>query len=82
MPRLTDRLPSPYRPENAVVAARLSALEGALDWAGAAALAALMCLAGASMAGLIPLFGFATKEKALVALLDADASAQAGMPVR
>jgi RHH-type proline utilization regulon transcriptional repressor/proline dehydrogenase/delta 1-pyrroline-5-carboxylate dehydrogenase len=39
MPRLTDRLPSPYRPENAVVAARLSALEGALDWAGAAALA-------------------------------------------
>ncbi len=33
---------------------------------------ALMCLAGASMAGLIPLFGFATKEKALVALLDAD----------
>lgn len=37
--------------------------------------ATLMCLAGASMAGLIPLFGFATKEKALVALLDADAGA-------
>jgi len=29
-------------------------------------------LSAASMAGLIPLFGFATKEKALVALLDAD----------
>ncbi len=31
--------------------------------------------AAASMAGLIPLFGFATKEQALVALLDADAGA-------
>ena len=34
-----------------------------------------MCAAAASMAGLIPLFGFATKEQALVALLDADAGA-------
>ena len=41
-------------------------------WREMPAVAALMCLAGASMAGLIPLFGFATKEKALVALLDAD----------
>ncbi|MCX6521580.1 MAG: proton-conducting transporter membrane subunit [Actinobacteria bacterium] len=32
-------------------------------------------LSAASMAGLIPLFGFATKEKALVALLDADVGA-------
>lgn len=38
-------------------------------------IAALFGLAAASMAGLIPLFGFATKEKALVALLDADAGA-------
>ena len=36
--------------------------------------AVLMALA-ASMAGLIPLLGFATKEKALVALLDADLGA-------
>jgi multicomponent Na+:H+ antiporter subunit A len=34
--------------------------------------AVLFALAAASMAGLIPLFGFATKEKALVALLHAD----------
>jgi multicomponent Na+:H+ antiporter subunit A len=34
--------------------------------------AGLFALAAASMAGLIPLFGFATKEKALVALLHAD----------
>ena len=34
--------------------------------------AALFALAAASMAGLIPLFGFATKEKGLVALLHAD----------
>jgi multicomponent Na+:H+ antiporter subunit A len=32
-------------------------------------------LSAASMAGLIPLFGFATKEKSLVALLDADEKA-------
>ncbi len=32
-------------------------------------------LSAASMAGLIPLFGFVTKEKSLVALLDADAKA-------
>jgi multicomponent Na+:H+ antiporter subunit A len=37
--------------------------------------AVCMGLAAASMAGLIPLFGFATKEKALAALLDADAGA-------
>jgi len=37
--------------------------------------AVLMALAAASMAGLIPLLGFATKEKALVALLDADLGA-------
>ncbi|MEX1106296.1 MAG: proton-conducting transporter membrane subunit, partial [Ilumatobacteraceae bacterium] len=36
------------------------------------AVAVLMGFAAASMAGLIPLFGFATKEKGLVALLDAD----------
>ena len=38
-------------------------------------LAALAGLAALSMAGVIPLLGFATKEKALVALLDADAGA-------
>lgn len=38
-------------------------------------LTAAMALAAASMAGLIPLFGFATKEKGLVALLDADIGA-------
>ena len=38
-------------------------------------LAVMMGLAAASMAGVIPLLGFATKEKALVALLDADAGA-------
>jgi len=35
----------------------------------------LTALSAASMAGLIPLFGFVTKEKSLVALLDADAKA-------
>ncbi|AEG91515.1 L-glutamate gamma-semialdehyde dehydrogenase [Ramlibacter tataouinensis] len=35
-----DRLPSPYRPEAAVLADRLRRLEGALDWAAAAAAAA------------------------------------------
>jgi RHH-type transcriptional regulator, proline utilization regulon repressor / proline dehydrogenase / delta 1-pyrroline-5-carboxylate dehydrogenase len=40
MPRTTDRLPSPYRPEAATVAQRLAALQGALDWAAAATLAA------------------------------------------
>lgn len=39
------------------------------------ALAVAMTLGAASMAGLIPLLGFVTKEKALVALLDADAGA-------
>lgn len=38
-------------------------------------LAVAMTLGAASMAGLIPLLGFVTKEKALVALLDADAGA-------
>ncbi len=37
--------------------------------------AVMTTLAAASMAGLIPLFGFATKEKGLVALLDADIGA-------
>ncbi len=36
MPRTTDRLPFPYRPEAGVLAHRLSALQGALDWAAAA----------------------------------------------
>ncbi len=36
MPRQTDRLPFPYRAENTIVADRLGALEGALDWAAAA----------------------------------------------
>ena len=40
MPRTTDRLPSPYRPEVAIVAQRLAALQGALDWAAAAHVAA------------------------------------------
>jgi len=40
MPRLTDRLPFPYRPENAIVSQRLSELRGALDWASAASVAA------------------------------------------
>lgn len=35
----------------------------------------LTAISAASMAGLIPLFGFVTKEKSLVALLDADAKA-------
>jgi RHH-type transcriptional regulator, proline utilization regulon repressor / proline dehydrogenase / delta 1-pyrroline-5-carboxylate dehydrogenase len=40
MPRPADRLPDPYRPETAMVAQRLAALQGALDWAAAAAVAA------------------------------------------
>ncbi len=40
MPRTTDRLPFPYRPEAGVLAHRLSALQGALDWAAAATQAA------------------------------------------
>lgn len=40
MPRPTDRLPFPYRSENATVSERLAALQGALDWAAAAAVAA------------------------------------------
>ncbi|MCB4362389.1 L-glutamate gamma-semialdehyde dehydrogenase [Hydrogenophaga taeniospiralis] len=40
MPRTTDRLPFPYRPETAIVAQRLAALQGALDWAAAATVAA------------------------------------------
>lgn len=34
--RPTDRLPFPYRAENTLVANRLAALQGALDWAAAA----------------------------------------------
>jgi RHH-type transcriptional regulator, proline utilization regulon repressor / proline dehydrogenase / delta 1-pyrroline-5-carboxylate dehydrogenase len=34
-----QRLPSPYRPEAAIVAARLQSLQGALDWAAAAQVA-------------------------------------------
>ena len=40
MPRTTDRLPFPYRPEAETVAQRLAALQGALDWAAAALVAA------------------------------------------
>ena len=40
MPRTTDRLPFPYRPEAETVAQRLAALQGALDWAAAAHVAA------------------------------------------
>ncbi|MDO9602968.1 MAG: L-glutamate gamma-semialdehyde dehydrogenase [Hydrogenophaga sp.] len=40
MPRPIDRLPFPYRSENATVSQRLAALQGALDWAAAAAVAA------------------------------------------
>ena len=40
MPCTTDRLPFPYRPEAGVLAHRLSALQGALDWAAAATQAA------------------------------------------
>ena len=36
MPRTTDRLPFPYRSEAGVLAQRLAALQGALDWAAAA----------------------------------------------
>ncbi len=37
---LPNRLPTAYRPEGDIVSARLAALEGALDWAAAAAQAA------------------------------------------
>jgi RHH-type transcriptional regulator, proline utilization regulon repressor / proline dehydrogenase / delta 1-pyrroline-5-carboxylate dehydrogenase len=37
---LKNRLPTPYRPEGEIVSARLAALDGALDWAAAAAQAA------------------------------------------
>jgi RHH-type proline utilization regulon transcriptional repressor/proline dehydrogenase/delta 1-pyrroline-5-carboxylate dehydrogenase len=40
MPRLSDRLPFPYRPEAGVLAQRLAALHGALDWVAAAHVAA------------------------------------------
>jgi RHH-type proline utilization regulon transcriptional repressor/proline dehydrogenase/delta 1-pyrroline-5-carboxylate dehydrogenase len=40
MPATSQRLPSPYRPEAAVVADRLQSLQGALDWAAAAQVAA------------------------------------------
>ena len=40
MPRTTDRLPFPYRSEAETVAQRLAALQGALDWAAAAHVAA------------------------------------------
>ena len=40
MPRQVDRLPFPYLPEDDVVSERLLALEGALDWAAAAKVAA------------------------------------------
>ncbi len=40
MPRTTDRLPFPYRPEAGVLAQRLAALQGALDWTAAATQAA------------------------------------------
>ena len=40
MPRTTDRLPFPYRSEAGVLAQRLAALRGALDWAAAATQAA------------------------------------------
>src|SRR3954468_17232665 len=40
MPAERQRLPSPYRPEAAIVSDRLATLSGALDWAAAAAVAA------------------------------------------
>ncbi|HEY0824914.1 MAG TPA: L-glutamate gamma-semialdehyde dehydrogenase [Ramlibacter sp.] len=40
MPADRQRLPSPYRPEAAMVADRLQSLQGALDWAAAAQAAA------------------------------------------
>jgi RHH-type transcriptional regulator, proline utilization regulon repressor / proline dehydrogenase / delta 1-pyrroline-5-carboxylate dehydrogenase len=36
---LKNRLPTPYRPESEIVAARLASLDGALDWVAAAAAA-------------------------------------------
>ncbi len=39
MPRTTDRLPFPYRPEAETVNQHLAALQGALDWAAAAQVA-------------------------------------------
>ncbi len=40
MPRTQDRLPHPYRPEAETIAQRLAGLQGALDWAAAAQVAA------------------------------------------
>jgi len=40
MPRALDRLPFPYRPEAGVLAQRLGALQGGLDWPAAASQAA------------------------------------------
>jgi len=40
MARTADRLPFPYRPEAEILARRLAALQGALDWAAAAQVAA------------------------------------------
>lgn len=40
MPRPSDVLPSPYRPETGVLAHRLVSLQGALDWSAAATVAA------------------------------------------
>ena len=40
MTRPADLLPSPYRPESGVLAARLASLQGALYWSAAAAVAA------------------------------------------
>ena len=37
---ISQRLPSPYRPESAIVSQRLQALANALDWAAAAQVAA------------------------------------------
>jgi RHH-type transcriptional regulator, proline utilization regulon repressor / proline dehydrogenase / delta 1-pyrroline-5-carboxylate dehydrogenase len=37
---LTNRLPTPYRPEGEIISARLAALQGALDWQAAAGQAA------------------------------------------
>jgi RHH-type proline utilization regulon transcriptional repressor/proline dehydrogenase/delta 1-pyrroline-5-carboxylate dehydrogenase len=40
MPRSSDVLPSPYRPETGVLSHRLASLQGALDWSAAADVAA------------------------------------------
>ncbi len=55
---------------------RLSGVGRQLPW-----LAGLTIVGAASMAGLMPLFGFATKERALVALLDGDVDGGAGAVV-